>query len=281
MGVAPRIRAFTAIAVVVLVACTDPSSSANSAAVAASESVSFKTSDGVELSGRIFGPQDADAGVVLAHTLSGDQTTWFGFADRLAQQGYRVLTFDFRGYCPGGDGGCSGGSKDVNAAPADLTAAVRYLRAEGVERLGIAGASMGGTAALLVASKDPQGIPALVLLSAPQVLYGLAVGPDVLQTVTGAKLYIAGLGDPAGAAAAADSMAALGPQPVREEIVTADEHGTALLTSTSGEHIQELMEQWFGRYLAPRGRPTTDAQELGDGSSVAPDGPGNGVVGVG
>jgi hypothetical protein len=75
-----------------------------------------------------------------------------------------------------------------------------------------------------------------------------------LQTVTGAKLYIAGLGDPAGAA---DAMAALGPQPVREEIVTADEHGTALLTSTSGEQVQELMEQWFGRYLAPR--PTSNA----------------------
>jgi hypothetical protein len=115
---------------------------------------------------------------------------------------------------------------------------------------------MGGTAALLVASADPTGIPAVVTLSAPQVLYGLEVSPEVLQSVTGAKLYIAGLGDPAGAASAADAMAALGPQPVREEIVTADEHGTALLTSTSGEQVQELMEQWFGRYLAPRPAPS-------------------------
>jgi dienelactone hydrolase len=256
VGVAPRLRSIAAIAVILLAACTEPSSSTNSAAVAASRAVSFKTSDGVELSGRIFGPQNAASGVVLAHTLSGDQTKWFGFADRLADDGYRVLTVDFRGYCPGGDGGCSGGSKDVNAAPTDLTAAVQYLRGEGVERLGIAGASMGGTAALLVASEDAEGIPAVVLLSAPQVLYGLEVGPEVLQTVTGAKLYIAGLGDPAGAAAAADAMAALGPQPVREEIVTADEHGTALLNSTSGEHVQELMEQWFGRYLAPKATPS-------------------------
>ena len=256
MGVAPGLRSIAAIAVILLVACTDPSSSINSAAVAASKPVSFKTSDGVELSGRIFGPQSATSGVVLAHTLSGDQTKWFGFADRLANQGYRVLTFDFRGYCPGGDGGCSGGSKDVDAATTDLEAAVQYLRDDGVERLGIAGASMGGTAALLVASKDAEGIPAVVLLSAPQVLYGLEAGPEVLQTVTGAKLYIAGLGDPAGAAAAADAMAALGPQPVQEEIVTADEHGTALLNSTSGEHVQELMEQWFGRYLAPKATPS-------------------------
>jgi dienelactone hydrolase len=257
--VASRLSSISAIALVLVVACTDASSVTNSAAVAASTPVTFKTADGVELSGRIFGPENATSGVVLAHTLSGDQTNWFGFADRLAGEGFRVLTFDFRGYCPGGDGGCSEGDKDVNAAPTDLTAAVTSLRDDGVQRLGIAGASMGGTAALLVASQDAEGIPAVVLLSAPQVLYGMEVGPEVLQRVTGAKLYIAGLGDPAGAAAAADAMAALGPQPVREEIVTADEHGTALLNSPSGEHIQELMEQWFGQYLAQRATPNDGA----------------------
>jgi len=257
--VATRLRSLAAIVAVVLVACTDASSSTNSVAVAASTPVTFTTADGVELSGRIFGPEDAPSGVVLAHTLSGDQTKWYGFADRLADQGFRVLTFDFRGYCPGGDGGCSEGDKDVNAAPTDLAAAVQYLRDDGVQRLGIAGASMGGTAALLVASQDAEGIPALVLLSAPQVLYGMAAGPEVLQRISGAKLYIAGLGDPAGAAAAADAMAALGPQPVDEEIVTADEHGTALLNSSSGEHVQELMEQWFARYLAPRPTPSDGA----------------------
>jgi hypothetical protein len=82
------------------------------------------------------------------------------------------------------------------------------------------------------------------------------VSPEVLQTVTGAKLYIAGLGDPAGAASAADAMYADSPQPKEEQIVTTDEHGTALLASTSGEQVQALMEQWFGRYLAPRPTPT-------------------------
>ena len=215
--------------------------------------VTFKTSDDVTLAGRLFGPADATEGVVLAHMLPADQTSWFPFAERLAKQGFRVLTFDFRGYCPGGDGGCSEGDKDIDAAPTDLRAAVDFLRADGVQRLGIAGASMGGTAALLVASMDRQGIPALVMLSAPQVLSGLAVGPDQLQTVTGAKLYIAGLGDPAGAAKSADAMAALGPQPVNEEIVAVDEHGTDLLSSSHGEQLQAMIEQWFVHYLAPPG----------------------------
>src|SRR3990170_224334 len=81
------------------------------------------------------------------------------------------------------------GTKQIEAAPTDLAAAVDMLRARGVSRVGIAGASMGGTAALLTAADDPAGIPAVVAVSAPQVLGGLAVGPEVLQRVTGAKLY--------------------------------------------------------------------------------------------
>jgi pimeloyl-ACP methyl ester carboxylesterase len=215
-----------------------------------STAVTFKTADGVRLAGRLFGPADATEGVVLAHMLPADQTSWYPFAERLASHGFRVLTFDFRGYCPGGEGGCSDGEKDIGAAPTDLRAAVAFLRDDGVQRVGIAGASMGGTAALLVASTDQEGIPALVMLSAPQVLSPLAVGREEMQTVTGAKLYIAGLDDPAGATASADALAALGPQPVDEQIVPVDEHGTDLLSSSHGEQLQAMIEQWFEHYLA-------------------------------
>jgi pimeloyl-ACP methyl ester carboxylesterase len=226
-----------------------------------STAVTFDTSDGVTLAGRLFGPANASEGVVLAHMLPADQTSWYPFAERLASHGFRALTFDFRGYCPGGDGGCSEGDKDIGAAPTDLRAAVAFLRHQGVLRVGIAGASMGGTAALLVASTDRQGIPALVMLSAPQVLSPLAVGQAELQTVTGAKLYIAGLDDPADAATSADALAALGPEPVHEDIEPVDEHGTNLLSSSHGEQIQSEIEAWFEHYLAAPG--------TGAGSPVA------------
>jgi len=257
VGESARLRFVTAIAVTALflTSCGGGSSAASSAAVRASVPVTFTTDDGVKLAGRVFGPSDAEAGVVLAHMLPADQRSWYPFAQRLAEQGFRVLTFDFRGYCPGGDGGCSEGTKQVDAAPVDLRAAVDRLRSDGVERVGIAGASMGGTAALLMAADDPRGISAVVALSAPQSIEGLAVGPEVLQRVTGAKLYIAGLGDPAGAVAAADAMAAMSPQPMREEIVTDDAHGTDLLSSAQGERVQELIEQWFGQWLAPPPSP--------------------------
>ena len=249
MAVRGRLRIIAAITPILLItACGGSTSSIDPEP---STAVTFDTADSVTLAGRLFGPASATSGIVLAHMLPADQTSWYPFAERLAGQGFRVLTFDFRGYCPGGDGGCSEGMKDIDAAPIDLRAAVAFLRADGIQRIGIAGASMGGTAALLVASRDREGIPALVMLSAPQVLSGLAVGQSELQTVTGAKLYIAGLGDPAGSVASADALAAIGPEPADEQIVTVDAHGTDLLTSSQGEQVQAMIEQWFTHWLAP------------------------------
>jgi pimeloyl-ACP methyl ester carboxylesterase len=239
---------------VTLAACGNASSSTLDEA--ASQPVTFKTSDGVTLAGRLFGPADAQEGVVLSHMLPADQTSWYPFAQRLAGDGYRVLTFDFRGYCPGGDGGCSQGTKDVNAAPTDLDAALRYLRKQGPTRIGLAGASMGGTASLLVAGTDPQGIDAVVTLSAPQVLSGLGVGLQQLATLSAPKLFIAGLGDPSGAVQAADALYADSPAPKDEQIVTDDAHGTDLLRGPQGEHVQELIESWFARYLGARPSPS-------------------------
>jgi pimeloyl-ACP methyl ester carboxylesterase len=245
--------------IVVLSSCARASPSLGAAALGNSTPVTFATPDGVKLAGRLFGPANAQAGVVLAHMLPADQTSWYPFAERLASEGYRVLTFDFRGYCPGGDGGCSEGMKQIDAADIDLQAAVDRLRDEGVDRVGIAGASMGGTAALLVAADDLGGIPAVVTLSAPQSIEGLTADPATLERIAGAKLYIAGLGDPSGAATSAGTLAAQSPQPVQEEIVTSDAHGTDLLTSQQGEHVQQLIERWFGQWLRASGEPSAPA----------------------
>jgi pimeloyl-ACP methyl ester carboxylesterase len=249
MGSPARSLAVLALVVVLAASCTGSTSSVDPASLANSTPVTFSTSDGVQLSGRLFGPESATTGVVLAHMLPADQTSWYPFAERLAGQGYRVLTFNFRGYCPGGDGGCSQGTKQVNAADVDLQAAVDRLREDGAASVGIAGASMGGTAALRVAATDPKGIAAVATLSAPVAIDRLSVDPQTLAQVSAAKLIIAGLDDPSGAAGAADTIAAGSPQPVREEIVTSDAHGTDLLTSQQGERVQELLEQFFAQWL--------------------------------
>jgi pimeloyl-ACP methyl ester carboxylesterase len=219
-------------------------------ALEGSRAISFRTPDGVRLEGRLFGPAGATAGVVLAlaHMLPADQSSFYDLAAHLGAQGYRVLTFDFRGYCPGGDAGCSEGDRDPAAAPIDLGAAVAELRSRGVGRVGLVGASMGGTAAIRVAASEGDAVETLVTLSAPQVIEGLSVGPAELQTVTAAKLFVAGNAD-GRAAADAEAFYLASLQPKRYEILTTDAHGTDLLTSGQGQRVIDLVDGWLAATL--------------------------------
>lgn len=222
-------------------------------ALAASSPVTFAAGD-LELQGRLFGPQDGSVGVILAHMLPADQSAWFETATALGRKGYRVLTFNFRGYCPGGDAGCSDGDKDVGAADDDLRGAISYLRDLGVNRVGLVGASMGGTASLIVASDEGSGVQAVVTLSAPQLIGDLAVQPEQLAALTAAKLYVAGTGD-ATAAEAAEAFYNGSQQPKRYELVTTDDHGTDLLTGNQGSRVEALIEGWLEAHLPTPGEP--------------------------
>ncbi|MEO8423379.1 MAG: alpha/beta fold hydrolase [Actinomycetota bacterium] len=217
-------------------------------ALADSKAVSFESIDGVRLAGRMFGPEGATAGVVLAHMRPADQSSWFDFADQLGEIGYRTLTFDFRGYCPGGDAGCSEGDRDVAAIWQDVAGAVGFLRAEGVRRVGLVGASMGGTASLVYASQSGTDIDAVVTLSAPDAIEGLTAGPVVLQTVSAAKLFLAGNVD-GNAAATAQAFFDETLQPKRVEILTTADHGTDILEGNKAEEARNLITGWLGQHV--------------------------------
>lgn len=217
-------------------------------ALADSREVTFPSADGVELAGRVFGPDDATAGVVLAHMLPADQSSWFDLADRVGDLGYRVLTFDFRGYCPGGDAGCSQGTKQVSAIWQDVQGAVDYLEGQGVRRIGLVGASMGGTASLVVGSRPDEAIRAVVTLSAPASIQGLVAGPDILAATTAAKLFIAGNGDGVASQSAQDFYDQSSP-PKRVEILTTADHGTDLLEGNQGEIARNLIIGWLGQFV--------------------------------
>jgi uncharacterized protein len=219
---------------------------------AGSREITFESSDGVTLAGRLFGPDEGTAGVVLAHMFPSDQSAWFFFANRLGRRGYRVLTFNFRGYCPGGDAGCSEGEKDVAAIWQDVEGAIQALRNEGATRIGLVGASMGGTASLVVASEQGSDVDALITLSAPTGFEGLEAGADVLAQVTAAKLFMAGHED-AEAVQAVDTFYAQTLQPKRPVILTTGDHGTDILTGNQAGIASTEMINWLERYLPVSG----------------------------
>ena len=154
-------------------------------ALADSEAVMFASIDGVQLAGRLFGPDTATAGVVLAHMQPADQSSWFDFADQLGGLGLSGADVRLPRVLPGrrrrvlrGDEGRRRRSGRTWPAPWG------YLRTQGVRRIGLVGASMGGTASLVVRLAEPaHAIDAVVTLSAPDAIDGLTAGPDVLQAV--------------------------------------------------------------------------------------------------
>lgn len=127
------------------------------------EAITFRTSDGLTLHGRLFGA--GTTGVALAHMYPADASSWYPAARVIADTGYLVLAFDLRGY------GDSEGDQDAARATVDLAAAVGALEGHGARRVALGGASMGGAAALQLAASDEPA--AVIALSPPARFMGL------------------------------------------------------------------------------------------------------------
>ena len=119
-------------------------------------------SEGVKLAGDLFVPADLKpgerrAGIVLCHGYTGLRSIYLPDNARvLAQAGYVVLTFDYKGW------GDSDGQKS-RLAPysrvADVQAALTFLGAQPQaypDRLGLYGTSYGGATVVWVAAVDPR-----------------------------------------------------------------------------------------------------------------------------
>jgi dienelactone hydrolase len=121
--------------------------------------VRFKAADGTGLDGVIVG--SGKVGVVLAHEYDNDLCGAWPFANYLANRGFRVFAIDMRCFgrsaCPQGD--AAGRVVD------DLVAAVAELRRRGVTRVALVGASMGGSAALIAATRIQPPVDAVIELS--------------------------------------------------------------------------------------------------------------------
>lgn len=192
--------------------------------LAMSEPVRFGGAGGVRLEGRLFG--SGDVGVVLSHMRPGDQGQWLAFAGLLADRGYRVLTYDRRGECPGGELGCSEGDSGDPGTWKDLASAVALLRDEGSDRVVVGGASLGAMESLyaLAHGLDADG---LIWLSGLDLYEGASID-DQVRDVRVPKLFMTGSFDN-DSAPLGHALERVAPEPI--EIVSLDtgEHGTDIL----------------------------------------------------
>jgi pimeloyl-ACP methyl ester carboxylesterase len=189
--------------------------------------VQFKSTDGVALKGHLFG--SGTTGVILAHMYPTDQRSWFPFAKKLAGEGYCAMTFDFRGY------GESSGDKVISQIDRDLDGAYLFLKQK-TQRIFLIGASMGGTAGLCVASRQP--VAGVVCISGPVSFRGISA-VDAVGKVKAPCLFIAAEHDPG---QAADSAQYLHQQAQANKdllIVPGSEHGTYLFQGPNKEKVEK------------------------------------------
>lgn len=128
----------------------------------AQEHVTIATDDGAQIAADLYG--NGTRGVVLAHGGRFTKESWKPQAQALAQSGFRVLAFDFRGF-----GQSHGpGDSDMYSAPLylDVLAGVRYLHEHGARTVSVVGGSFGADAAAkaVVAAKKGE-ISRLVMLA--------------------------------------------------------------------------------------------------------------------
>jgi uncharacterized protein len=128
------------------------------------ESVTFKTEDGLSLSGWYLPSHDCDSTVIICHGLGANKGNFAVFLTLFYGNGYNALIFDFRGH------GDSDGHTTTFGLfeTADVRAAVDWLRRErpaASRHVFALGSSMGAMALVRAAADDPR-IEAVVLDSA-------------------------------------------------------------------------------------------------------------------
>jgi dienelactone hydrolase len=205
--------------------------------------VQFTTTDGVTLSGRLYGA--GASGVILCHMYPADQTSWDRQAGKLADQGYLVLTFDFRGY------GKSQGTKDIQYLDKDVLAAFTYLGGCGAQEIALVGASMGGTACLKAATQLQEfssvRLACVATFSAPVEFKGISA-QAAMPAIVVPMMFVAAEGD-VGAAGAQELQRLSGDKGVLH-ILPGSDHGTDLFTGSEADSAWQLLLDFLRQNLS-------------------------------
>ncbi len=118
------------------------------------EDVAFPSGDGVTLHGRILQPSEPAKGTILFfHGNAENLSSHLPAVLFLVKEGYRVFTFDYRGY------GKSEGTPDIPGVNRDGIAALdRVFRIPGVEpgKVAVFGQSLGGAVAVYATANSPR-----------------------------------------------------------------------------------------------------------------------------
>jgi pimeloyl-ACP methyl ester carboxylesterase len=198
--------------------------------------VSFVTSDGLTLSGTLYG--QGTRAIILSNEGDNDAFAWVPMAQQLATLGYLVLGYAYRPQVATASGLPS-------QALRDLRAAISFMHTLHTSGITLMGSSLGGLISLKEATTGH--FDALVPISAPVAFEGVQLSDTELRSISTSKLFVTSdLNDPY----TSDTchMFAVTPQPKVERIYPRRRHGPALFQGTSGPDLLFTLRQFLQRY---------------------------------
>jgi hypothetical protein len=204
--------------------------------VIVTQHVSFVTSDGVTLTGTLYG--QGTRAIILSNEGDNDSFAWVPMAQQLATLGYVVLSYAYRPQVATANGLPSQGLRDLRAA-------ITFIHTQQVTGITLMGSSLGGLISLKEATTEQ--FDALVPISAPVAFEDVQLSDAELQRITTPKLFvISDQNDPF----TSDTyhMFAVTPQPKEERIYPGRRHGLALFQGTSGPDLLSALRQFLQCY---------------------------------
>jgi dienelactone hydrolase len=128
----------------------------------------LESGDGTLIQALVYTPVDTSSncpGVVVGHGFCENKQYMQPLSIELVKRGFVVVNIDFRGH--GSSGGYLSDFERSNGLVLDMLAGVEYLEDLGfVDRIGLAGHSMGGGTSMLTALQNPTRINATVAIGA-------------------------------------------------------------------------------------------------------------------
>jgi pimeloyl-ACP methyl ester carboxylesterase len=175
-------------------------------------------SAGATLDAAVFG--EGPVGIVLAHERGGSLCNWASIAPEFANEGYRVLIFDFG---------------EPATVVRDMRAATKKIRELGAKKIILGGASLGGTVALMMAARERNVVGAFSL-SAPDV-YGNVEGLPAVRRFRAPVLFVAAEDDGDFADDARLLYRAAASRDKELLIVPGSEHGTSIYGGPAEDRV--------------------------------------------
>lgn len=156
-----------------------------------SNATTLKTSDGIYLSALVLG--SGTDGILLAHEQGYSICSFLDIGTELAEQGYLVVLPEYRLH------GASQKSENTDPIDLDAEAALHELARQGAERVFLAGASCGGTTAMISGVRQELPTQGLLILSSPAQCGPTLDAIPSVRKIKAPSLFVVSPGDMLGA----------------------------------------------------------------------------------